>query len=400
MATADDILRAARYLVNQAHPYLGPALWALRLEASETCPTLGVSAEWTCYYNPERVATWPAKATTTVLIHEIWHLLRDHHTRAKVAGVNESTAMIWNLAGDEEINDNLVEKQMPFPPDIIPVTPKTFQHPDDLLAEEYYAKLLKDAKKCTVTCFGGSAADGLRRPWESGGAGPPSKNGQASNGRVIPEELIRRSVAEAIGREAGDVPGNWKRWAGVVTKVHVIPWQQIFRQVIGTIISAGRRDEYTYARPARREIGRSSYIWPGSYGTLPDVVICVDTSGSMGQSDLAEAIAIVESILEHMGRIAPIQVIAGDTCVQATSRTLTGKNVTLQGGGGTDMGVLLAHAETLKPRPQVVVLVTDGYTPWPGSAPVGMQTVVVLTQPNEVPKWATVVRSYAGREDS
>ena len=39
------------------------------------------------------------------------------------------------------------------------------------------------------------------------------------------------------------------------------------------------------------------------------------------------------------------------------------------GRGGTDMGAGVAFAATLRPRPTVIVVVTDGYTPWPDVKP-------------------------------
>ena len=44
------------------------------------------------------------------------------------------------------------------------------------------------------------------------------------------------------------------------------------------------------------------------------------------------------------------------------------------------------------PRPEVVVVITDGHTPWPDTPPRGMKVVVVLHGDGQAPEWAKVIR--------
>jgi hypothetical protein len=48
------------------------------------------------------------RVVSSILVHEVWHLLRKHHQRAARLGINESNALDWNIATDCEINDDLV----------------------------------------------------------------------------------------------------------------------------------------------------------------------------------------------------------------------------------------------------------------------------------------------------
>lgn len=389
MLTADELVRAAR--VRLAHPttgtpYLSAALWTMRLVPDERCPTMGVDQHWNCYYNPALIQTWPVETIATVLVHEIWHLLRGHHGRAAALGISTINADAWNVAADEEINDGEWTTRFKFPPGLTPISPALMGHPDGLLAEEYYHRLPRaNLPMCGI---GGSASDGIARPWEAGGG----RGEKGTNTRVIPEELIRQCVAGAISKDPGTLPGNWKRWAGQVIQPKIIPWQTILRAVVGRIVAVGRRDDWTFSRPARRAIVDAELILPGQTGTLPEILVIGDTSGSMGEAALGETAGIVASVLEFLGRVAPITFIAGDTCMQSCKKVSSAGTLDFRGGGGTDMRALIAHALTLRPRPQVIVVVTDGYTPWPERAPVGMQTVVVLVDKGESPTWATTVR--------
>jgi predicted metal-dependent peptidase len=64
----------------------------------------------------------------------------------------------------------------------------------------------------------------------------------------------------------------------------------------------------------------------------------------------------------------------------------------LYGGGGTDMNVGMAKA--LEYKPDVVMTLTDGYTPWPESNPdEQVQWVtLVITKDGSVPTFGTVIR--------
>jgi Mg-chelatase subunit ChlD len=66
--------------------------------------------------------------------------------------------------------------------------------------------------------------------------------------------------------------------------------------------------------------------------------------------------------------------------------------VKLLGGGGTDMGAGLAAAVELAPRPDLIIVLTDGRTPWPARAPDRAKVVVGLLDPaGSVPGWARSV---------
>ncbi len=58
------------------------------------------------------------------------------------------------------------------------------------------------------------------------------------------------------------------------------------------------------------------------------------------------------------------------------------------------MGAGIASALQLKPRPSVIVVLTDGYTPWPVRAPNAARVVVGMIGAGkwEVPAWAKLVR--------
>ena len=56
----------------------------------------------------EGISAKTRRVVSSILVHEVWHLLRKHHQRSARLGINESNAPAWNIATDCEINDDLV----------------------------------------------------------------------------------------------------------------------------------------------------------------------------------------------------------------------------------------------------------------------------------------------------
>lgn len=103
---------------------------------------------------------------------------------------------------------------------------------------------------------------------------------------------------------------------------------------------------------------------------LPRVAVIVDTSGSVSDRDLGSALSEVAGISRAVGvqgdRIA---VYSCDAAVQTVQRVCAAQEIALAGGGGTDLRKGIARASAAAPRPDVVVALTDGATPWPATQP-------------------------------
>jgi len=160
--------------------------------------------------------------------------------------------------------------------------------------------------------------------------------------------------------------------------------------------AAGCHD-YAYSRPGRRRIPR--IVTPALRRPLVTVAVVVDTSGSMGQSELDAAMAEVKGVITAAGvGTQRLMVLACDASVGATTRVRRVEDAQLVGGGGTDMRVGIAAAEAGHPRPNVVVVFTDGYTPWPDRATRARLVVAIIgaqATADHVPHWATTVRIAA-----
>lgn len=238
----------------------------------------------------------------------------------------------------------------------------------------------------------GSGGGGARREWEQPETEDDEPDGSVGDGRA---EMLRHQVAREIEehqRSIGDVPAGLRRFAEQTLTTRV-DWRRELRSVVSRSRAtvAGLRD-YTYARPSRRASAVPGLALPAMRAPRPprlDVVI--DTSGSMSAAMLAQVTAELRGIIRAL-RGDTVRVLCCDARTGDVQRVARIEDVTFTGGGGTDMRVGLDAAAALRPRADVVVLATDGDTPWPSEPPRDnprARYVVVLVDGDRprVPSW-------------
>lgn len=378
-------LFAARLHAAAARPYLATALYALTVVPSDGVPTMGVDRFWRCYVSPHYVAARTVAELAAVWVHEVSHLLRDHHGRGgRLSPEYARNPLRLNLAADCEINDDLVDGDLVLPDGA--VLPRRYGLTDGNLFEEYARQLPSDATVGWYEC--GSGAHGRRAPWEIGVPGDVSPMEAAA---------IRRRTAVAIrehGAGRGRGAGGWRRWAADQLE-STVDWRRLLRGAVrGVLGSAGGAVDYTYRRPSRRASALPGVLLPALYQPIPRVAVVVDTSGSVADVSLGAALAEVTGVLRAVGlRGDRVTVLSCDGGAYAAQRVSTVDQIELYGGGGTDLRAGLAAAA--RHRPDATVVLTDGYTPWPDRQP-PFRTVVGLL----VPRAASDAESLAAADRS
>lgn len=379
-------MRAVRAKLCFYKTYFGAALWALKfVEVEKLTEKAGgpMAADkfWRVYYDPEFVLANKLKPLMAVMLHELGHLIRGHHDRANALGVQAMNSKAWNVAGDLELNDDL-EKDPEI--DIAGVSvdyvsPKKWKPnplPEEKAAEWYYNQL-PEQKVTVMQC--GSGAGGDKGEWEVGdGAGAPDKVSKAEG------KLIQKIVAESIERECaknrGNVPGGWERWAKTLGQP-VVNWrQQLSALIRNRIASVYGNFDYSYQKPNRRQALYGRLIVPAMVQPVPKLATVIDTSGSMSEKELSMALTEITGILQAVGvgeitnYVVDAEVHDGGTKIQKAT------DIVLKGGGGTDMRLGIAKAiEDARGDLDVVIVLTDGETPWPEEE-TSTKIIAVLTQ--------------------
>ena len=367
-------LAKARLKALVKAPYFARLMHSLSYVSTPGIGTIGIDDRLRLYVDEDALNDWSNDELAVVLMHEVNHVLRGHSARCELL---HADAHRWNIAGDAEINDDLVQGGFVLPGE--PVLPSSLGLPDNQTAEYYYTNMPRNDDPNQKTC--GSGAHGERQPWELGD--------DISVIPGIPKHRVtgvRNAIAEDIrnGKFRGSVPKNLSRWAESFGRVQV-PWEQMLHNAVrrGVLRRMGQVD-YTWARPNRRHFGK--VLLPSLRRPMCEISIIIDTSGSMNQKDLDAAYTESRGVAEQSsgGRVT---LIACDSQAHVISEGRLPRSVALTGGGGTDMGAALNLAAQQRRRPNVVIVLTDGETPWPSRCPDGLLDTSIVV---------AVIREHAG----
>ncbi|MFE0512551.1 VWA-like domain-containing protein, partial [Streptomyces sp. NPDC058964] len=211
--------------------------------------------------------------------------------------------------------------------------------------------------------------------------------------------------AGATPARPADAPRGWRRWAEEAFHPPQ-PWRELLGAAVrSAACGPGAGEDYLYGRPARRSAGVPGVVLPSLRRRPPRVAVVVDTSGSVSDTELGSALLEVAAISRAVGgRRELVSVVPCDASARIVHPLCRGEGIPLVGGGGTDLRTGFAKALRIRPTPDVVVVLTDGQTPWPATRP-PCRTVVGLFPraggqwdeddpdhvPDSPPAWARVV---------
>lgn len=408
---AYQVLTAGRLLAKTRAPYFRSLLLSYVLRETPGLGTVGVTKNRIFLWDPAFVAELTPRQMAGVWIHECLHSLNKHGHR-----IGARDARLWNLACDLAINPAVRETGVALPDGKHSgVFPQAFKLPEGLTADEYYELLLQQQPP-----QGSAGVEAGEGEGDEHGEAPSAGKGYCGScaGRPLPNEpgegdaegrsdgemdRTIREVADEIQAQArsrgiGSVPAALRRWAEEALKPPTIPWRQKLALLARRAVAwrPGAVD-HRYDGPSRRQAGigygPGRPILPRLRSPVPRVALVVDTSGSMGTSEIMDCLTESKGILEAVG--ADLDFCACDAEVHelrpvADIRTMM---TLLKGGGGTDFRPAFEALALRKPRPEVIIFATDGYGPAPLLQPRGMKTIWLLVGGNTNPPapWGDVV---------
>lgn len=238
---------------------------------------------------------------------------------------------------------------------------------------------------------------------DMGGQAPAASAAEQINVRVRTVADIREHI-----KSRGSVPAGLVQMIELVLQPTKTPWERLLRSTVRRALARrmGHFDQDRTRRNRRRMndqlvdvatgASRGRVIVPGYYQPLPKVMFMRDTSGSVSSKELAEISNEIVTVSRKMGLRGDDLIVCDlDTEVhQRTSYRRFQDLAKVAGRGGTDMRKAIEYAESSPQVPSVLVVATDGETPWPTQAP-NFPVVIALTQEPTyftAPEWARVVR--------
>ena len=172
------------------------------------------------------------------------------------------------------------------------------------------------------------------------------------------DEAIRQGALAAGKMGSG---GNRDLEALMTPKVD---WREALREFINTTCAGN--DYSTWRRPNRRFVSSGYYMPSGVSERVGELIIAIDTSGSIGGAELSKFLSEVKGICDTVKPDA-IRLLYWDTEVCADEKyegaeidNLT-SSTKPEGGGGTVVECVPAYITEHSIKAQAVVVLTDGY---------------------------------------
>ena len=143
-----------------------------------------------------------------------------------------------------------------------------------------------------------------------------------------------------------------------------IDWREVLREFINTTCAGN--DYSTWQRPNRRYVSSGYYMPSGISEQVGELVIAVDTSGSIGQVELTAFMSEIRSICDTV-QPERIRLLYWDTKIcqdekydmnQLDDLVKTTKH---KGGGGTNVECVTEYLTAEGIKPQAAIVLTDGY---------------------------------------
>lgn len=161
-----------------------------------------------------------------------------------------------------------------------------------------------------------------------------------------------------------------------------VDWREVLKEFISS--STKGADEYTWRKFNRRVIANDIYLPSMENETVGEVVVAIDTSGSIGQAQLDEFGATLKDICEAVTPEA-VRVLWWDTKVHGEqlfkpdSYQSIGALLKPQGGGGTRVGCVPEYLNKKSVRAECLIVFTDGYVEANPVWSVSMPTLWLVT---------------------
>ena len=385
MIIEDEIVRFKMQLLRKM-PFYGDIIMRLpivRNDAISTARTDGRSIE----YNGKFLSGMSVGQRNFIIMHEVFHVLLFHCDRR-----NERHPRIWNTAADLIVN-NMLSKLI-YEMNSIGIK---FERPKDGIfgyvndtetVENLYAKLLEENKnskdnpkkvRIIVSPWGNNRTEQVNAPddiiivevvdsKDVAGQGNEGNNKNGTGSKDVLEEigLSKQAILEIIRESASknrSSMGSYfvpKQLFGLVESKK-IKWQVLLKDFLIEEIN----EETSYSTPERKYI-HMDLIIPG-YGTqeekLDEIWAFVDSSGSIGNNEMSQFLTQLYRISKEFQ--CTFNICYWDTEVTDVYKKITNEkdifNSLPKHSGGTDINCVYRYLNENKIKPDVMLVLTDGY---------------------------------------
>lgn len=356
------------------YPFFSSILMRREIRERNDIPTMCVTNDGRIYFNPEFIKGLSHQELVFVLAHEVMHVVCMHGIRR-----GNRDAKLWNIAGDYYINSFLDTSG-------VGQRPKGALYKagcENRTTEEIYSQLLQ--QKQNQQPQQGQGAQGQEGDDRDQGGGMSTDNqddGMSTDNQGDPlgddlkneggvteaekSEIEARTKLEVAGavkaaKSRGLCQGALARMVEEMLSTKT-PWYEILSRYFAGFTS----QKQSWSRPNRRFTSVDKYL-PSldSDISMGEVVVGIDTSGSISNRELQYFCGHLNTILEQC-RPSKVHVVYCDSVVSHVDEFEPDDypiKLECHGGGGTDMTEIVRWVEDQDIEPDVIVILTDGFTP-------------------------------------
>ncbi len=391
MPDIETKLAAARTRLILDKPFLGALALRLPMVAADPkwCPTTATDAR-SFYYNPDYIDALSLEQTQFVLAHEALHCALSHFARRQ-----HRVKFRWDVACDHAINPLLVKDGLKPPPGAL-----VLDSFEGMTAEEIYPCIAENntdqpmdkhvydgedsqssgqqqgdeqreggqgqTPRQDETESGGNPEGAQQAPQDSQSGAPEPRPLTAGEREALAAQWQQRLAGAAQqAQQAGKLGGLLARMVGELLQPK-LPWRMLLARYMTQIA----RDDYSYMRPSRRE---GQMILPSLRSEQADIVVVLDTSGSVNSEELNEFLAEVNTLKGQLR--ARITLHACDTALAEGGPWVfePWEEFKLprefRGGGGTDFRPAFEWVERQGRAPDLLLYFTDAEGDFPEPEP-------------------------------
>ena len=288
-----------------------------------------------------------------LVLHEVYHKLYRHLTTWK--HLYKEDAQLANMSCDYVINDKIMSE---YGKDGWVTMPKGGCYNPKYSGwdtAQVYNDLKKDQDEGDGGQGGGQPQGFDEHDWD--GAQEMSADEQRELAREI-DEAVRQGALIA-----GKLGSGGDRNLDELMQPQV-DWREVLRDFVQTTCAG--TDYSTWRRPSRRYIGAGIYMPSGISEQVGELVVAIDTSGSIGGRELSAFLSEVKAVCDTV-HPEKLRVLYWDTKVcrdevyETHEQDDIVKSTKPAGGGGTCVECVPEYLREHNINPQACIVLTDGY---------------------------------------
>jgi predicted metal-dependent peptidase len=338
-------------------PFYGNLAMNLPLVENNSIPTFATDYK-KVYYNKEFAGNITREDKRFILAHEVLHCAFLHGIRK-----GERDMERWNFATDYAINA-ILNKDFGFVPKGGLYSEKFV----NMTAEEIYNKLPDMANKkkayriydngdmkIEIDKEGNIKVDGKEvKPFDTH---MDVKGSKDELDDLEKQWVVNVSKAYQQAKMAGKLPGGMKVFIDKLLEPK-LDWRNMLRQFVITTA----RSDFRWHPPSKRHLHEDMYMPSMSDESLGEVAVVVDVSGSTSGKEQQQFFSECNGLLNQYNM--NLHLLTTDTEVTSHREYQQGDEIkrTFIGNGGTELSEAFLYIDKKRINPNVVVVLTDGYT--------------------------------------